>query len=345
MSLTVKHLNADTTFYLTFSPTNLYPESPGPHPGSFSILLDPWLSGPSDYIHPRFSTVKHTIPACISSLEALPEPDLVVISCAKPDHCHEDTLRQLPSHGTDTRILANSQAAKIVRSWKHFDPQKIEALQKYDERNDEKTVRRFLIPAPTPAGSPGQVTVAYIPGRYDLAGVHSAIGITYRPPTFAPYFEGVGPSSSPPASPDSVGTWKTSYSHPGDKTISVIYSPHGVPFAQLRPYASAHLVTEAALPLTALLHSFDRVENPWWLGGNVSAGLPGGLEIAKNLLARYWISAHDEEKEVGGVTAKPLRYEKWNRKQVESLVEEVIGRMGAKVLELGVGEEMIIYTL
>ena len=63
-----------------------------------------------------------------------------------------------------------------------------------------------------------------------------------------------------------------------EKTLSVIYSPHGVSYDVIRPYASSYLVSESALPLTALLHSFDCVENPWWLGGNISAGSPGGTD-------------------------------------------------------------------
>ena len=348
MSLTIRHLNADSTFLLTFLPAKTHVNSTDPIPGAFSILLDPWLSGAAAYLHPDFSIVQHTVPACINSLADIPEPDLVVISCAKPDHCHEDTLRQLPSHGTKTRILANATTAKTIRSWNHFDPKKVQIFEKFDRQQPKReTIQRFHIPPISAFGSPGEVTVAYLPGKFDVAKLHAAIGVTYRPPTGLPtYFAQVARPLSPPGSPNSAASgWSTSYSSPGDRTMSVIFSPHGLAWSQIQPYASSHLVAESALPLTALLHPFDRVQNPWWLGGNVSAGLPGGLEIARNLLARYWISAHDEEKDVGGITALPLRTEKFFRWQIERLIEHEMGRMGTEVVEIDVGHALVMDAL
>ena len=125
-----------------------------------------------------------------------------------------------------------------------------------------------------------------------------------------------------------------------EKTLSLIYSPHGVSYDLIRPYASSHLVTSAALPLTALLHSFDRVQNPWWLGGNVNAGLPGGVEIAQNLMARCWISAHDEEKENSGLAVMKVATRKYNAEQVRELVARSKG--GTDVAVLDCGEELIL---
>lgn len=120
-----------------------------------------------------------------------------------------------------------------------------------------------------------------------------------------------------------------------EKTISLIYSPHGVPYSLLRPYASSHLVNAAALPLTALLHSFDRVENPWWLGGNVNAGLPGGVEIAKNLMAKCWISAHDEDKENTGLSVKRVVTRKFTAAEVRAMITKDKGGTGVVVLDCG----------
>ena len=340
MSLTVKALNGDSTFLLTFQPVDRFPTSPGPVPGSFSVVLDPWLSGSSSILHPKFSIVSHTIPPCVPSLRAIPEPDLVVISQSKPDHCHQETLCQLPAHGSKTLVLAEPGAAKTIRGWRHFDLARVQALEKYRQRSaTRETVRRFPIPATTSFGSPGEVTVAYIPTKHDLVGLHMAIGITYRPPTnSSPFFANAGPRS-PPASPlSSLSSGPLASS--GDRTISVIYAPHGVSYQHIHSYASSHLVTEAALPLTALLHSFDRVQTPWWLGGTVANGSPGGLEIAKNLLARCWIRAHDEEKIVGGVTAKPVRTRKYTRDEVEQMVREAMGKMGTAVITLNVGGQL-----
>ncbi|KAI9834809.1 MAG: hypothetical protein M1838_005483, partial [Thelocarpon superellum] len=334
MSLTIRHLNADSTFLLTFQPVRDSPPSPGLVPGSFSILFDPWLFGASELFHRTFNVSEHTIPSCIPSLTALPEPDLVCISQGKPDHCHRETLCQLPADHTKTLILADPHAAKIIRSWRYFHPDKVQVLDKYDERKARReTLRRFTIPPISTAGLPGEVTIAHIPSRRDLAGLHSAIGITYRAPTSAPPFA-PAPSAMPLTPPDTPPTSDSTCLRPfvrsHDRAISVLYAPHGVSYPHVQAYASSHLVSEAALPLTALLHSFDRVQNPWWLGGNVSSGVPGGLEIARNLLARCWISAHDEEKVIGGVTAYPIRTRKYRPEEVQRMIQQDMGRLGTE---------------
>lgn len=107
-----------------------------------------------------------------------------------------------------------------------------------------------------------------------------------------------------------------------EKTLSVLYSPHGVPFEDVQSYASSHLVLEAALPLTALIHSFDRVENPWYLGGNISAGSPGGLQIARSLYAQTWISAHDADKNNRGLSVKQTRIGRFAAEKIESMFYE-----------------------
>jgi hypothetical protein len=107
-----------------------------------------------------------------------------------------------------------------------------------------------------------------------------------------------------------------------EKTLSVIYSPHGVAYDIIRPYATSHLVSESALPLTALLHSFDAVANPWWLGGNISAGSPGGVEIARNLYAKAYISAHDAEKDNRGWAVKLTQIVQSATEELKRLLEE-----------------------
>ena len=122
------------------------------------------------------------------------------------------------------------------------------------------------------------------------------------------------------------------------KTLSVLYSPHGLTYEPLMPYASSHLVRHAALPLTALIHGFDRVQNPWWMGGNVNAGLPGGVEIAKNLMAKHWISAHDEEKENSGLAVMKVTMRKYALDDVTEMAAKQAP--GCNVRVLACGEEM-----
>ncbi|KAL8860449.1 MAG: hypothetical protein Q9178_003108 [Gyalolechia marmorata] len=430
MSLKIKQLNGDTTFLLTFSPADQRPSLNryGHPPGTFSVLVDPWLSGPSSMWHPKFLLSKHTVPSCISSLSEIPEPNVVLVSQDKPDHCHEPTLRQLNPASTLTNVLAIPAAARKIRGMKHFHPSRVHALPTYS-RKDEDSIVRFYIPPLTLGGTSGEATIAYIPAKMDVSGLHNAIGITYRPPTAAPFLAQPSPPSStysnfsspnpqqyqldnmPPTPPDtpnqrprslsastnpstlsmtsaispaisqtsSASTAPTSSHslhahspsfhspsfhthththstsstnsnfHPRPaKTLSVIYSPHGLAYSPyLSQYATTHLVSHAALPLTTLIHGFDRVENPWYMGGNVNAGLPGGVEIAKNLMARCWIGAHDEDKENSGVSVLKIRMRKYSLREVREFVRKEWsggggGGGGCEVRALDCGEELVM---
>ncbi|KAF2641231.1 hypothetical protein P280DRAFT_305693 [Massarina eburnea CBS 473.64] len=315
MSLTVKSLNGDTAFLLSFSP-------PVASIAPFTILIDPWLVGPATILSSVFSISEQTTKPCISSLQELvQEPDIILISQDKPDHCHEETLRQLPKDCRST-ILAIPSAARKIRSWKHFRPELVRALPKFVE-DESQSIYRQEIPPVSSRASCGEVTLSWMPARRDVSGLHHAIGITYRPPG------GVELPPSPPASPRSYQTGSSSSrtiasspSNGREQTLSVIYSPHGVSYDIIRPYATSHLMMEAALPLTALIHSFDRVENPWYMGGNISAGLPGGLVIAKSLYAQAWISAHDADKNNRGLSVKQTRIGKYAMHEIKKKLFE-----------------------
>ncbi|CAA9962106.1 Zn-dependent hydrolase beta-lactamase protein [Pyrenophora teres f. maculata] len=352
MSLSVQSLNGDTSFLLTCDPPAAPLSSPGLFPGSFTILVDPWLTGPSIILNSIFSHSEQRAKPSISSLEELDrDPDLVLISQDKPDHCHEATLRQL-SPDSESTILAIPAAAKKIRAWKHFRPDLVHALPRYVQ-GDGRSVYRIVLPPPTPRGTCGEVTVTWIPAKRDLSKVHHAIGITYRPPctvlsSLSPMHY-IDLPMSPPLSPASTMTFASSPStifpspfNDREKTLSVIYSPHGVSFDVLRPYASSFLVSESALPLTALLHSFDTVENPWWLGGNISAGSPGGTEIAKSLYAKAWISAHDADKDNRGWAVKLTQIAQHAVDEIKKRLDEGVVRKtlpNTDVISLASGEQ------
>ncbi|KAI3329387.1 hypothetical protein HD806DRAFT_284870 [Xylariaceae sp. AK1471] len=400
MALTVKHLNSDASFLLSFEP--IIPESIADSviPQPFTILLDPWITGPSTIFHPKISTTSHKRPACISSLtELLQPPDLVIISQHKSDHCNEATLRQLPASGTSTLILAEPASARVIRSWKYFDKEKIRTIVRWEDPRitGKQSVIRIPVPSLRPGSGEGEVTVAFIPQKRDLAGLHGAIGITYRPPptqdlikqgpqvriltppltpeshiqkfvdaenkppaatspgdTFllpptppispilprslrsirsastliaSPTLSPYSPTFRPVTSSHNEKTLPLSaYSH--SRPISLIFSPHGIPYSHLSPYATSHLVAEAALPLTALLHCMDSISNPWWLGGNICAGVPYGAEIAAKLGARVWISAHDGEKDIRGLATGMLKTRRWRDEEIEGALESGLGDSG-----------------
>lgn len=332
MSLTIKSLNGDTSFLLIFNPPVAPLSSPGLFPGSFTILVDPWISGPSIIGHSIFSISHQKSQPCISHLKELElEPDVILISQHKPDHCHEETLRQLPKDCEST-VLATPAAVKRIQSWNHFRPDFVHALPKYTE-GDGRSIYRIILPPPTPRGTCGEVTISWLPAKRDVTALHHAIGITYRPPCTVLSMLNPGRyldlPMSPPASPGSPMTIASSPRtivpspyNDREKTLSVIYSPHGVSYETIKPYATSHLVSESALPLTALLHSLDCVENPWWLGGNISTGSPGGFEIARSLYAKAWISAHDADKDNRGWAVKQTRIGQFAVDEVKRMLDE-----------------------
>ncbi len=460
MSLTVRHLNADASFLLIFSPeAQPTPSDLTSANGAYTVLIDPWLSGASIVSASWFACSTHNVPACIKHLSEIEEPDVVVVSQNKPDHCHGETLRQLRPE-SKTIIAAEPGAAKAIKRWKHFDPHRVIGLPKYNPKEKFSSLRLALPPL-SPSGHPGEVAISFIPAKNYTTGLHNAIGITYQPPTHVktlatvstvelprktPYFHmPLSPASLPPRSPqyplsptqsrsstgmngypnppiaerpqssgleisrprlrstrtgssdflpfqqmpilhtasqpplpsnaDIIGqpfspstftsipnaeiptineptsNYSSSFSHtlptppdspetspsrsitsrhthnsstvsqqsslistasaitPGrPRPVSVLYAPHGLPFnPDLMPYTQNHLVKLGALPLTLLLHAFDHSQNPWYLGGNIMTGAVGGVEIARGLMARCWLSAHDEEKDDRGFSVQKLK--------------------------------------
>ena len=396
MALSIKALNNDTSFLLTFAPsiTPSDVKTPELFPGAYTILIDPWLSGPATILSQKFSVQEHTSPSCIESLRDLPEPDMVLISQDKPDHCHEETLCQLSPH-VRSIILGPSKACKKIRGWRHFDLGCVQCLKPYNPR-DPTTVFRLEIPPFSANGTPGELTVCLLEPKRDLSGLHNAIGLTYRPPSSvlsvnlnsyknlappssspttatgisppSPVDSPTSPTSNPPLPPppssDTLSdprpktpkfvsaTANTIVPSPNpstrqtEKTLSVLYTPHGVPYAALEPWATAHLVTLAALPPTLFLHGFNAVEAPWYLGGNMMAGLPGGLEIVRKLLPRVWVGVHDEEKKLRGAMAGTVRKTGFGLEEVEKRVGEALGGEGkggkrvTEVVRLESGKEM-----
>lgn len=72
--------------------------------------------------------------------------------------------------------------------------------------------------------------------------------------------------------------------------------------------------------------------------------MPGGLAIAQNLLAKYWIGAHDEDKENSGLSVQQVKTKKYSAQEVKALVERDRrgGKLGVDVRALDCGEEMLI---
>lgn len=457
--------------------------------GAFSVLIDPWLSGASIVSAEWFAITQHVTPSAIQHLSEIEEPDLVLVSQNKPDHCHKETLLHLRPEGR-TLIAAEPRAAKFIKSWNHFDPHRVHALTKYDAKQRFGNTFRVRIPPLGPDGLPGELNIAFIPAKNYMTGLHNAFGITYQPPTYVkslatvstielprrldlePPFTpasvptesprpmlsplaarpvssqnyslpfGTSPrprtasgvpssnderevssldvshsqqpqrsnpttapqglphinfdalldteqfastSPTPPLSPSASSTTARSsrnsdasetspqpqsastntsfpislpsspsllnlqsrYSRPPvirpprPMALSILYSPHGIPLADVQPYIQNHLVRlPGALPLTCLLHGFDFATNPWWFGGNIMMGVDGGIQIAKALMARNWISAHDEAKDDRGVGVKLLKCDRNDVNAVKRRIAEIDGTWQCEVMSMDVGAEV-----
>jgi hypothetical protein len=347
MAMNVKPLNADTTFLIDFIPSFAPSNATARFPGSFTILIDPWVTGSSSVWSEAFQISHHTTSPCISSLRDIPEPDLIIISQDKPDHCHKQTLCTLPA---DSRIhiLATPVAAKLIKSWKYFTHATIGTMQPYSSKI-ESSVIRIPIPGYSLTSKGGEVTVSYMPQKMDPTRLHNAIGLTYRAPNSKTTSVNgsvvnllnlpPSPQDSPmagvfseiPADQDDFFTAPDSLMElegdlptvpPCEKTISVLYSPHGVCYAALESYAASFLAKESALPLTALFHSINTEENPWFMGGVVAAGYPGGAEIVRNLGARFWISAHDEVKDNQGWSVTWIKSTVYSAEEAQQKLDE-----------------------
>lgn len=377
MALTIKQLNGDSSFLLTFEPIEDGTSAHKPLHEPFTILLDPCISDVGTIHRSRTGSSLPLQTPCVSSLMDLPEPDLVVISRSDAGHCHEETLRQLPPDNTKTVILAEPAAAKTIRGWRHFAGHKVQTLRRWENprQTGRDNVARFPVDAHSRGGGhPGEVTVSYVQQKRDLINSHSAIGISYRPPPSRPSLflrptlsppatprspvaafppqlpppvsvsagEAPRPSSSrqpspllsqnnglptPPASPvmsrsvRSVKSTATLSPHVRDRALSVIFSPHGIPYSGgLEAFATTHLLNETALPLTALLHCFDDIAAPRWLGGGASTGAPEAQRTASTLGARALISAHDGRELIGGLLGKMARRRRYRQDEVRDMV-------------------------
>lgn len=298
MSLTVKRLNLDASFLLTFEPEKS-PLLAGslevgtPQAGRpFRILLDPWLTGNAFIGHWAFCPTSRKVPPYVSSLRELPNPDLVLISDHYSNHCHEATLRQLVAHSEEENrnssgnlharplILAPQRAADVIRGWGCFDADQVRVLDPWKEKEEwmESEIfddyarasngcifRLSIDPAEGQGVSgsgaaPGEVTVAYVTDTDDKLHLHGALAITYRPP--CPVVAAAGPTPDVSTGDDAVKT----EAKPEPETrnqqpaLSVVFTPNGTTFNRILTFAADHFVLENALPLTAMLCNFNTID-------------------------------------------------------------------------------------
>ena len=77
------------------------------------------------------------------------------------------------------------------------------------------------------------------------------------------------------------------------------------------------------------------------MGGNIAAGLPGGVEIAQNLMTRCWISAHDEDKDNSGLSVMSVKTRKYTIEEVRDMLHQGSGS-NVDVANLASGDELVL---
>ncbi|EGY22163.1 hypothetical protein VD0002_g5173 [Verticillium dahliae] len=228
------HLNADTTWLLQLP----YPEGQTPPPGRsrFNLLIDPWLRGSQCDVASWFSRQWHVI---ASSVQTTDELDSLVASVKRPDddagdegggggggkgrpgtfidavaisheftdHCHQETLLELPS---SVPIIATTKAAKMVRAWGHFDTVTTTPHFSRDSKAWQDASR--------PPGLPSWLGISRIVTESNPLYFHSALMVTFET-------DAAG-ASGPEA---------------------VIYTPHGLQASDLASVKAAGVRTLALL--------------------------------------------------------------------------------------------------
>ncbi|KAG9257959.1 uncharacterized protein F5Z01DRAFT_632970 [Emericellopsis atlantica] len=304
------------------------------------------------------------------------------------DHCNKRTLLQFPETGTKTIVLAEPSAARKIKSWRHFDPENVIAVTQWEDhhRSGQYPSIRIDVPSSTPGGDPGEVTIALVRGHHDVRNQHPAFGITYRPPPSRvrklnqighippttpdsnskssvpmnqqrlspPIIRQVFPlPPTPPASPSLQSKLSTASLTPQyrDRTVSVIYASHGIEYSALEAFVRTHLVAEAALPLTALLHPFDDVRSPWWLSRSLNIkGMASGLETARTTCAKAWISTRDGERITKGIMHRGLHRRTHSVRDVRQALEQshlslettMSAQKSTRALALEIGEDVAL---
>jgi len=163
MSLTLKHLNADTSWLIIFN--------------QFKILVDPWLFGSQTDFFSFFSTQEHSIPPSIQniSVDLGIEIDAIIISHEFTDHCHEQTLRSL---SRTIPVFATINAAKRIRQWHYF--QHVYDIPLLDDRPENFTLK-MLSGQQLQLNMANGISLGYIPekGFLALPSLHGATCIFF----------------------------------------------------------------------------------------------------------------------------------------------------------------------
>ena len=209
------------------------------------------------------------VPTNVSHSGPINFVDAVAVSYEFTDHCNRQTLLELDA---SVPIFAPKAAARLIRSWKHFDTVQETLIVSASQSNWRRT---SLSPLPSWLG------IAKLGGPGEAGYYHSAVMITFA-----------------------LSSYENSSQHPPITPVTpaecVIYTPHGI-----RPSTLSHIPsTQPPIETLALLHGLHDIRLPLM---QFNLGAHNGLEVQRLCGARYWVSTHDEEKKAKGLVAPLLK--------------------------------------
>ena len=277
------HLNADTTWLLQLPYPPAFTKPAGR--SRFNILIDPWLRGRQFDVAAWFSSQWHSVDASMQTIAEInlllesnesqvrehtgpktesPQRsvnyiDAVVVSHEFTDHCHRQTLLEVDPA---TPVFATSRAARLIRSWTHFDNVLETPPFSFQNANWRSSSLAIL---------PDWLGISRVVSESDALYYHSAILVTFD----------LGQSNG--------GSNETS----PNTAEAVIYTPHGIHAQDLRCLA----VADPAVTVLALLHGLHDIKISV---KQLNLGAHNGLQAQRLCNAKYWVSTHDEVKRARG---------------------------------------------
>ena len=246
-----------------------------------------------------------------------PYIDAVIVSHEFTDHCNRGTLLELDP---DTPIFANNTAANTIRAWNYFS-------SVTDIPEVSRTAPDWSMFTAKPL--PTWLSVFRITQSLDLTRTHTATVVCFGRQD--EHHESFSSESSGDGSAEAV-----------------IYSPHGLPPANLDILLRA---SPRIHPLV-LIHGMHEVCVGWL--GKINLGAINGLGCLSKCAARYWVTTHDEMKYGEGLIKYLLRCRKLTledafrslnettEKQPAIDADEVQRMKGFKFVTLGSGESLTL---
>lgn len=254
MNLLIKHLNEDTTWFIQWN--------------EIGILIDPWLVGEQTDYFRSFSCQEHRIKSSIDNFDEMKdEIDLIIISHHYTDHCHEQTLRLLPS---SIPIFATKYAFQRIRHWNYFD---------------------HLFEIPELNNSVDHLTINEITKKKLNSSKFDEISIGYL--SEKGFF----------SHPSLHGATILSFLMNNNKWKSIFYIPHGCQIDSILEWFNQ----QTNIDVEIVFQGFDRVYNPRWIGGILNYGYQQGAQLVQSINAKHWISTHDEDKIARGFVSLFLK--------------------------------------